>query len=138
KTQALLSRRTKLREIDKLNQIFLPRAFFASSAMPRSAPMPSSLLPACEGVPLAPYLGRKFRTKVRGLGHRANLNLALVLVRVRAALDPFERFFHRLHLPQPESGNQLLGLGKRAVDHRFLIPRKPDSLCFRSRMQALR
>ena len=36
--------------------------------------------------------------------------------RVGAALDPFDRFFLRLHLPEPEAGDQFLGFGEGPVD----------------------
>src|SRR6185312_17308761 len=38
----------------------------------------------------------------------------------RGALEPLDRLGPRLHLPQPETGDQLLALGERAVDHRAL------------------
>jgi hypothetical protein len=36
---------------------------------------------------------------------------------VGAALHPFDSFVLRLHLPQPEAGDQFLHLGERAVDY---------------------
>src|SRR5213596_1625424 len=43
-----------------------------------------------------------------------------------AALDPFDRLFLRLHLPQPEARDQLLGLGERPVDDGPLVPGELD------------
>ena len=42
-----------------------------------------------------------------------------------------------LHLPEPEAGDQLLGLGERAVDHRALRAREPHPRALRARLQAL-
>src|SRR5690606_37253843 len=47
----------------------------------------------------------------------ANLDLAVDTVGVRDALGPLNGLFERLQLPDPETGHQLLGFGKRAVGH---------------------
>ena len=51
----------------------------------------------------------------------ADFNVALSLVRVRAALDPFDRLRKRFALQDPLAGDQLLGLRERAVNHRALV-----------------
>src|SRR4051794_11491274 len=51
------------------------------------------------------------------LGHDpADLDLRRAGHRVRAALDPLDRLVHRADLPEPEAGDELLGLGERPVD----------------------
>src|SRR4051794_39378160 len=68
---------------------------------------------------LLPELGRERLAKVGGLEHLADLNREVGTRGVRAALDPFDRLLLRLHLPDPETGDQLLGLRERPVDHRL-------------------
>src|SRR2546426_11731909 len=86
---------------------------------------------------LFPELGREFGPEVFRLEHLANLDLGLAREGVRAALDPFDRLFHRLHLPQPKAGDQLLRLGERPVDHGALVAREPDPRALRHRLQPL-
>src|SRR2546425_9391172 len=43
---------------------------------------------------------------------------------IEATLDPLDGFLLRVHLPQPEPGDQLFRLGERAVDHGALVIRK--------------
>ena len=57
--------------------------------------------------------------------------------RIGAALDPFDRLFLRLHLPQPEAGDQLLGLGEGPVDHGPLVAGELDARALRARMEPL-
>src|SRR6266581_1441983 len=57
--------------------------------------------------------------------------------RIRAALDPFDRLLLRLHLPQPEAGDQLLRLGEWPVGHRALVSREFDARALRARMEPL-
>src|SRR5262249_44671077 len=47
------------------------------------------------------------------------------------------RLVHRLDLPQPEAGDQLLRLGEGAVDHGLLPAREPDALPLRTRVEPL-
>src|SRR5258708_36607846 len=54
------------------------------------------------------------RTRKSRLEHTANLDLR-VCEREGIRLDPFDRFFLRRHLNQPETGDQLLRLRERAV-----------------------
>src|SRR5438309_7508345 len=70
---------------------------------------------------LFPELGRELGSEVFRLEHLANLDLGLAREGIRTALDPFDRLFLRLHLPQPEAGDQLLRLGERPVDHGALV-----------------
>src|SRR5207244_10447130 len=66
---------------------------------------------------LLAQLRRELRAEVFGLENLADLDLCLGAGhRVGAALDPVDRLLLRLHLPQPEAGDQLLGLGERPVD----------------------
>ena len=57
--------------------------------------------------------------------------------RVGAALDPLDRLVHRLHLPQPEAGDQLLRLGERPVDHGPLVAENLTRAPFELGWQAL-
>src|SRR6478735_7725627 len=55
-------------------------------------------------------------SEILGLEDPADLDLGIACHWIRAALDPFDRLFHRLALPDPETGDQFLGLGERSVD----------------------
>src|SRR6266487_5406277 len=80
---------------------------------------------------LLPELGRERLAEVLRLEHLANLDLDLLTVGVGTieggALEPLDRLFLRLHLPQPEAGHQLLGLCERSVDHGALTPGEADA-----------
>src|SRR5467141_988033 len=54
------------------------------------------------------------RSKVRRLEHLPDLDLGVL---ERGALEPFDRLILGLHLPEPEPGDELLGLGEGSVDH---------------------
>src|SRR6267143_413954 len=98
------------------------------------------LLGGCLGTQLLflfPELGSKLRTEVLRLEHLANLNLGFPFMGTRAAFDPLDRLFHRPHLPQPEAGDQLLGLGECPVDHGPLLSREPHALALRTRVEPL-
>src|SRR3712207_3551072 len=69
-----------------------------------------------EAVLLLAQLGGELLAEVLGLEDRAQLEEGLALHRVRAALGPLDGLLHRPDLPQPEPGDELLGLGERAVD----------------------
>src|SRR4051812_11719866 len=86
---------------------------------------------------LLPQLGSEFGSEVLGLEHRAKLDLGLPFHGIGAALDPFDRLFHGLHLPEPEAGDQLLGLGEGPVDHRPLVGGEPHTLALRARVEPL-
>src|SRR5262245_39459596 len=79
-------------------------------------------------------LRRESRAQFLRLEHLTNLDLGLV---ERGALEPFDGFFLRVHLPQPEAGDQLLGLGERAVNHDPIAGGKPDSRTLGARMESL-
>src|SRR5262249_58060216 len=83
---------------------------------------------------LLPELGSQRLTEVLGLVERPDLDLLAV---ERRALEPRDRLVHRVHLPQPEAGDQLLGLGERSVDDGRLASREPDPLALGGRLQAL-
>src|SRR5262245_1710228 len=79
-------------------------------------------------------LGGERGTEVLRLEHLANLHLGVL---EGGPLEPFDRLFPRLHLPQPEAGDQLLRLGERSVDHRPLSPGELDAHPLRTRVQPL-
>src|ERR1051326_6457151 len=103
-----------------LSTFFSPGPFF------RSHPHPLFFLA---------HLGRERIAEVLGLEDLADLYLAVFGMRVRAAPDPFDRLFLRLHLPDPEARDQLFGLGNRAVDYGPFAAGKPDPRTFGSRLQ---
>src|SRR5712692_4567098 len=86
---------------------------------------------------LFPELGRELGPEVFRLEHLANLDLRLAREGIRAALEPFNRLCLRLHLPQPEAGDQLLRLGERPVDHGALDSREPDPRALRAWLEPL-
>src|SRR5207247_467252 len=65
------------------------------------------------------------------------LDLGLPTRGIGTALDPFNRLLLRLHLPQPEAGDQLLCLGEGPVDHGPLPSREPDARALRARVEPL-
>src|SRR5262245_11692720 len=64
--------------------------------------------------------GRAFAEIVQ-LEHRPDLDLAVPVVRIGAAFNPFDRLGERAALQDPVAGHQLLGLRERAVDHGALV-----------------
>src|SRR5438309_4928517 len=66
---------------------------------------------------LLPQLGRELGAEVLRLEHLADLDLGILPHRIGAALDPFDRLLLRLYLPDPDAGDQLLGLGEGPVDY---------------------
>src|SRR5690606_31848892 len=87
---------------------------------------------------LGAQLGREFLAEVLGLEHRADLDLGLLAGhRIRAAPDPLERLLHRLDLPDPEAGDQLLGLGEGPVDDGLLAAAEAHALALAARVQAV-
>src|SRR5690606_20914207 len=71
-------------------------------------------------------LRRERLAEVVRLEARADLDLGIHAHGIGAALDPLDRLVHRPHLPQPEAGDQLLGLRERPVDHLALAAGEPD------------
>jgi hypothetical protein len=65
---------------------------------------------------LRAQLGRQGLAEIVGLEHRADLDLAFLVVRIGAALDPVDRFLQRGDFPEPVAGDEFLGLGRRAVN----------------------
>src|SRR5215213_8730383 len=84
-----------------------------------------------------PHLGRELVAKVLGLEDLADLDLRRSRHRVRAALDPLDRLLERLGLHQPEAGDELLGLGERAVDDGPVAAGKADACALRAGMEPL-
>ena len=65
----------------------------------------------------------------------AYLDLCLIsLERHRAALDPLDRLFLRLHLQNPEASYQLFGFSKRTVDDGATVAREFNAGTFRARL----
>src|SRR5215813_9058033 len=56
--------------------------------------------------------------------------------RIGAALGPLERLLHRLDLPDPEAGDELLRFGERPVDDGLLPAREAHALPLSARMEA--
>jgi hypothetical protein len=59
-------------------------------------------------------LGRQIRAEIFGVEDSAYLDLFLALFERRTA-DPLDGLVHRFHLPEPEAGNQFLGLGEGSI-----------------------
>jgi hypothetical protein len=60
--------------------------------------------------------------EIVGLEHLANLDLGITVREwIGTALDPLDCFLQRLHLEEPEAGDQLLGFGEGAVDNGPLV-----------------
>src|SRR5258707_6356775 len=58
-----------------------------------------------------------FGDEVGGFEDGANFDLASFYASGRGnAFNPFDGLFHGLDLPEPEAGNEFLGLGEGAVD----------------------
>lgn len=53
-------------------------------------------------------LRRKLRAEVLRFEHLANLDLGIPWHRIGAAFDPFDRVFLGVHLPQPETGDEVI------------------------------
>src|SRR6266705_1007934 len=93
--------------------------------------------PRAQALLLLPQLGGEFRAEVLRFEHLANLDLGLPAEGIGAALDPFDRLFLGLHLPQPETGDQLFRFGEGPVDHGPFAAREPDARAFRARLEPL-
>src|SRR5690606_24042681 len=100
----------------------------------RLAPLELSAQPLL----LLTKLRRELLAEILRLVDRSDLEHAFLAGhRVRALLRPFERLFHRLHLPQPEPGDELLRLRERPVDDGRLPAGELHALTFAARLQAL-
>src|SRR5512146_1310367 len=77
----------------------------------------------------------RFRSKVLAevlrLEYLANLHFCSPVE--RRFLQPLDGFFHRAHLPQPESGDQLLRFRKWTVNYSSLNTLEPYPLSLRTR-----
>src|SRR5438093_1027535 len=71
-------------------------------------------------------------TEVLRLEHLANLHFTFL---ERGPFQPLDGLAQRLHLPQPETGDQLLRLGEGPVDHRALRSGELDPRPLRARLQ---
>jgi hypothetical protein len=87
---------------------------------------------------LAKSLELLARTKVLQLVELAYLDLGFLALPcgVGKAPGPLHRFLLRLHLDERVAGDQLLGLGERAVDDAALFSRVLDAPAFRARLEA--
>src|SRR5207237_9160666 len=72
--------------------------------------------------------------EVRRLEDLADLHLGILEA---CALEPLVRLLLRLHLPEPDAGDQLLRLRERPVDHGPLACGETDASTLRARLQAL-
>src|SRR5918992_5298956 len=81
-------------------------------------------------LPLSPLTLRK----VIRLGHLPDLDLRVV---DRAALHPLDRLIERLHLQNPEAGDELLRLGEWPVHDGLLSAREPDAHPLGARVKPL-
>src|SRR4030095_409588 len=77
------------------------------------------------------------RAEVLGLEDRTDFNFCLLVVRVRATLQPLDRLVPRLDLPQPQTGDELLRLREGAVDDRALRTGESHTLAPGRRVQAV-
>src|SRR6185295_1707103 len=90
---------------------------------------------------LAVLVERRAGLELLELEHPAQLDLGLGaglwIGLERDPLGPLDRLLARLDLDDPVAGDQLLGLGERAVDHLALAAgREPDPRALRARRQA--
>src|SRR5947209_5025934 len=74
--------------------------------------------------------------KVLHLEELADLDLAIALMRFRAAFHPLDRLGLVLHLDDPVARDQLLGLGERPVDDAALVAGEADARALRARLEA--
>src|SRR5712664_1343107 len=128
--QPPFTRRTRVSKIDK------PSNFFDFSLIaPACLPLRRFLLQFVAQRLLARPISRRKDAgrKIRRLVDLADLDLSSPVE--RGALEPFHRFFHGLHLPQPEAADEFLGLGEGPVNYRALLSRKPDPLALRAGLQ---
>src|SRR5438067_2894200 len=82
----------------------------------RGLPLPRRLL--AHSLLLRAQLRRELLAEVLGLEDRPDLDFGPAVE--RRALEPLDRLVDRLHAPHPVAGDELLGLGERAVGDRPL------------------
>src|SRR5579864_1122636 len=98
-------------------------------------PVPRS---SCDGWPrcFSEFSRRIARCEVLRFKYLADLHLGIAVE--WSPLEPLDRLLLRLDLPQPEAGDQLLGLGEWAVGHDSLVPGKPHERALGTGLQSLR
>src|SRR5687767_13265 len=84
---------------------------------------------------LLPQLRRELCAEILFLEDLANLHLGTAVE--RRALQPLDRLFLRLALPDPEAGDQLLRLAERAVGDDPLLAVELHAHALRARVQSL-
>src|SRR5271170_1426524 len=67
----------------------------------------------------------------------ADFDFVVAGAAVRATLDPLDGLFQRLDLPDPEAGDELLGLGEGAVDDGTRLAGEFDACAFGAGMEAI-
>src|SRR5215217_5999884 len=78
---------------------------------------------------------RRAVAEILQLEELAELDLAVPLIRIGAALHPLDRLGLVLDLDDPVAGDQLLGLGEWPVDHGALAAFETDARTLRARLQ---
>src|SRR6516225_1017269 len=68
--------------------------------------------------------------EVFGLEDLADLYVAFAIVAVGASLDPLDRLFERLNLPEPEAGDEFLAFGEGAVNDGAVLAGEVDAGAF--------
>ena len=68
--------------------------------------------------------------EVFGLEDLADFYVAFAFVGVRASLDPLDRLFERLDLPEPEAGNEFLAFNEGAVNDGAVLAGEVDAGAF--------
>src|SRR5207249_2241802 len=87
---------------------------------------------------LCPKLRGELLAEILRLEDWADLDLRLLpRHRSRAAPDPLDGLLHRLHLPDPEARDELLGLGERPVDDRLLPAGEAHALALAAGVEAV-
>src|SRR5688572_26229312 len=82
--------------------------------------------------------GYEALAEIRRLVVRTNLEIRFLAGhRVRALLRPLDRLFDRLHFPDPEARDKLLGLGERAVNDGPLRAVEANALAVLAGFQAV-
>src|SRR5688572_23951647 len=87
------------------------------------------------------FLRTKFRrergAKIIRFKYLAKFNLGITGHGIGAALDPFDRFFLGLHLPEPEAGHQLVGLAEGPINHGTRGPGETNAHALGTGMESL-
>src|SRR5262245_7031078 len=125
----------------RCSQTFVTGAFSVAETLAAIASFSFSLVATASLINafcLLAMLGRKLRGEVLRFEHLPNLDFRLFTRHgIGAALDPIDCLLQRFALPNPKTGHQLLGFGKRTVNKGALIPRELNSSNLRTRLQSL-